>query len=398
MGLPLPTPGQEPGPNYATDQNNAFTAVDQHNHSPGQGVQIGVNGININGDLTFNSLYNATAVRSIRFQPQSAVLSGTLDKGCLYIEGTGSDLYYNNGSGSSIQITSGSSLAGAAGTISGLPSGTASASYGGSTFVFQSATNTSAVIDAGAYIFRKNASGSPGLTVQPPTGSWTSQTLTLPLTPGAKSIMTLDTSGNMHADLVTDGTTITSVSSGTLSVIPGGITGITGSQIASGTITGSNIASGTITGSNIASRTITAGNLTSGTLSTSNFGDSNYNYASWSTQGIGGVATITLASINAVANRPVFLWINQLSNTTLNAGGTASVSVEFQMSVAGGGYTTIFSFTADFSTNPSVGVAGNGMIYFPLNSTPSITVRLQSTSSSGSGNNITSGSFYLTQP
>ena len=64
MSLILPTPGQEPGPQYAADQNQDLLILAGHNHSPGSGVQITPAGINISTNLNFqnNSPYNVGAV------------------------------------------------------------------------------------------------------------------------------------------------------------------------------------------------------------------------------------------------------------------------------------------------------------------------------------------------
>lgn len=220
MNLVLAIPGVTPGPEYANDINSSFTIIDGHDHSPGSGNPITPTGININTALPVNN-NDITQVRSLRFFPQGSPLSNPDDIGCLYESGV--DLYYNDGSGNQVRITQGGAVTGAAGTITGLPSGTASASYAAGTFVFQSATNTAANIDAGSYIFRLGTASSPGLTLSPPnalTGG--SYSLVLPTIPPVKSIMTMDTSGNMAADYTLDGTTIT-VSGGVIGVPNGGI-------------------------------------------------------------------------------------------------------------------------------------------------------------------------------
>lgn len=153
MNLTIPVTGQEVGPDWANDLNNSLSVVDAHNHAPGSGVLINPNGMNINSDLAFN-LNNATLLRSARFSPQTVALSNPADIGCLYEAGV--DLYYNDGSGNQIRITQSGSVAGSSGTITGLPSGTASAAYTAisGTFVFQQATSTAANIDAATYILR----------------------------------------------------------------------------------------------------------------------------------------------------------------------------------------------------------------------------------------------------
>lgn len=231
MNLPLPTIGVDPGPDYATNQNNATLILDAHNHSPGSGVQVTPAGLNISSDLSFGS-NNATNLRSTRFTSQPSALSGLLDIGCLYESGV--DLYFNDGNGNQIRITQSGSVTGSAGTITGLPSGTASASYSAGTFVFQSATLTSANVDGQSFILRNNSASSKGLTLSPPAAMASDFSVVLPALPAATGFVQIDTSGNMGASIAISG-------------------GITSSNIAAGTITGSNIAASTITGTNITS-------------------------------------------------------------------------------------------------------------------------------------------------
>lgn len=200
MGLVIPGVGTELGPTWATDLNASLSIIDQHNHSGGQGVQINPSGLNINSDLSFQN-NNAIGLRSSRYQSQSAALALTSDLGI--ISNINGNLYWNNNSGTPVQITSGSSIVGTAGSISGLPSGTASASYAAGTFVWQSATNTSAVMDAGSVVLRNNTAGSKGLTLAPPNAMAADYGLFLPSVPASTSFMTLDTSGNMAASIPT---------------------------------------------------------------------------------------------------------------------------------------------------------------------------------------------------
>jgi len=205
MNMPVPNVGIDPSPQWASDINACLSVIDGHNHSLGTGVQISPSGLNINADLPFLS-NNATLLRSVRFAAQSGAISGPADLGCLYEAGV--DLYYNDGSGNQIRITQAGSVTGSSGTITGLPSGTASAAYAAGTFTFQSATNTAATIDAGSYIFRNLTASSHGVTVSPPNSLGSDYNLILPSIPGVTSLMTLDNSGNMAAVTTVDGTTV----------------------------------------------------------------------------------------------------------------------------------------------------------------------------------------------
>lgn len=195
MGLPIPVAGVDSGPDYALNVNACLAKIDSHDHSLGNGVPITPNGMNISLDLPFNN-NNATLLRSIRFSSQSP-LSGASDLGCLYESGV--DLYYNDGNGNQIRITQSGSVSGASGTITGLPSGTASASFSAGTFTFQAATNTPAALDIGSLIVRQTGIASPnGITLQSPNSLAANYVLTFPTAlPASTSFSTTDSSGNM---------------------------------------------------------------------------------------------------------------------------------------------------------------------------------------------------------
>lgn len=210
MSLILPTVGVEPGPTWAEDLNASLTILDGHNHSPGSGNPINPSGLSINSDLTFLD-NNATNLRSARFQAQGAVLSLPSDLRCLY--SVGADLYFNDGSGTQIRITQSGAVAGTPGSISNLVS-PASASYvaGTSTFVWQSAANTPANMDAASYVFRNLVANSKGLTLAPPAAMAADFSITLPNLPVSTNIMTLSPSGAMGASLNVDGTSLQNAS------------------------------------------------------------------------------------------------------------------------------------------------------------------------------------------
>jgi len=235
MNLPVPAVGLEPGPDWATDINNSLTIVDQHNHAPGSGVQITPSGILINTDLAFNT-NSATTLLSSQYVPQVSAIAPLT---AVYV--IGRELYYNDGAGNSVQLTSNGSIAGATGSISGLVP-PASASYSGSTFIWQSNVLTAANMDAGSVILRNITASSKGLTLNPPAAMSSDYSLVLPSLPVSTSFMTLDASGNMAGSISTSG-------------------GIVGSNIAALTITAAKIANATITTTQIASSTILLSNL-----------------------------------------------------------------------------------------------------------------------------------------
>lgn len=225
MNLPIPVVGVDPGPDWANNVNASLTAIDSHNHTSGQGVPITPAAININTDLLMNG-NNLTTARSVRFNSQPAIFTAPADIGCIY-EVNG-DLYYNDGSGNAIRFTQSGSIVGAAGTITGLPSGTASASFAGGTFTFQRATATGANIDGASYIFRNNSAGSFGLTLAPPNAMAADTTITLPNIPAQTSYLTMDTSGTI-------GTTNLGVGQVPLGGVIGSNPNLTGAYVCSAT-------------------------------------------------------------------------------------------------------------------------------------------------------------------
>ncbi len=261
MLMPVPVVGTDPGPQYATDVNSCLTILDGHNHTPGYGVPVPTAGLNINTDLTFNQT-NATNLRSVRFTPQGSPLALASDIGCLYEAGV--DLYYNDGSGNQIQITSGGALAGTPGSISGLVA-PASASYVtlSSTFVFKSAATTPANLDGASFILRNLVANSKGLTLSPPAAMAADYAITLPPLPtGGTKFLTMDTAGAIAAVRDVDNSTI--VVSSNLIQVPAG--GITATQLATDSVITVKIQDGAVTAAKLAAGIIT--NLTSTTYNT----------------------------------------------------------------------------------------------------------------------------------
>lgn len=197
MGLPVPVVSVDPGPDYAVNVNTCLTTIDSHNHTVGKGVPVPSSGLNINSDLTFQS-NNAVALRTARFTSQSNPLALGSDVGAVYV--VNADLYYNDTAGNIVRMTQGGSVAGAAGSISGLVApATASYSAVGKSFIWQSDVSTPANLDAGSVIFRNVSASSNGVTVQAPAALGVNYNLTLPLAPANTSFLGIDSSGNISA-------------------------------------------------------------------------------------------------------------------------------------------------------------------------------------------------------
>lgn len=198
MSLVVPIPTVTIGPDWANDINVSLTIIDGHTHNAGSGIPITPNGLNLNSDVSFLT-NNGIQLRSARFAPNASPLGLSTDLGCIYEAGV--DLYYNDGNGNQIRITQSGSLAGAAGTITGLPSGTASAAFvsANGTFVFQQATSTAANMDIGSLIIRYPGSyptpAGAFIALEAPSSLASGYALTLPPLPSSTNVMTLGNTG-----------------------------------------------------------------------------------------------------------------------------------------------------------------------------------------------------------
>lgn len=255
------------GPLYAIENNSAFTSIDSHNHTSGQGLQIPSAGISLNADLPFNS-YNATLLRTSRFSSQSIALSLASDIGCAY--SVLGNLFWNDGSGNQIQLTAGGALnAASIGAITGLGGTTGSASYSSvsAAFTFNSNTNQAAQINVGPVSIAGTTASANSCTLRVSNSLSANYTLNLPSgLPASTKIMTCDNSGNIGVVYDVDNSTLAITSN----VIAVKANGITASQIANNTITATQIANNTITATQIASATITGTQIAASTVTNSN--------------------------------------------------------------------------------------------------------------------------------
>lgn len=197
MGLLLPDPTITPGPEYASENNDAFDLVDSHDHTLGKGVPIPSNAININNDLPYNG-YNLLSIRATRFNSQTTVLSLPADINQLYV--VNGNLVYNNNLGQPVQITEGATLdATSIGGIGGdFGTSTASVFYtsASKTFTFWSNTNTPASLDAGNITIRNDTLNSFGITLAPDPSIAADYQLTLPaVLPSSTSALQVSASG-----------------------------------------------------------------------------------------------------------------------------------------------------------------------------------------------------------
>lgn len=194
MGLELPNVSTAPGPQWASAVNSALIQVDQHNHSPGQGVPVPSVGININAPLPMGN-NDLTSTRTVRFNPSTAT-SGTDVRA---LSAAGDELFYTDGAGRRIQITQVGSVVAASGNIAGLVS-PARLEYipGTATFVFTSSATIAANIDGRNVLIRSEAANSNAVT-HAASSATTNWTVTWPTSAGliGQSLIARDGSGTL---------------------------------------------------------------------------------------------------------------------------------------------------------------------------------------------------------
>jgi len=107
MGLTLPTQGASGAGTWddALDANSAL--IDAHDHSPGKGTTIKTNGIEINADLTFASLYAPINLHRLTFASIAALTSNNKS---LFVSSSDNELYWRSNAGANVKLTSGSQL------------------------------------------------------------------------------------------------------------------------------------------------------------------------------------------------------------------------------------------------------------------------------------------------
>ena len=211
-GIQIPEIGVDPAPTWAQAINDSLgsSGIDGHDHTANKGSRITPAAMNINVDLPLNS-NDLTEVRTVSMDATSG--TGTGDVRAIYADASG-NLKYRNSSGVEIGITSGSSIVGAAGTITGMtdatPNAAASFAHGTNTYSFyHNQDSTVAKMSFSDYRLYKYVSGDGAasndyVTIQVQSdASGSSGTLTVPTETG-----TLVSSASVVSDIsVTNATT-----------------------------------------------------------------------------------------------------------------------------------------------------------------------------------------------
>jgi hypothetical protein len=113
MGLEQPSIGADRG-TWGTKINADLAKVDAHNHTAGQGDAVPTAGLNINADLSFNSLYGPTNLHAITFASIVALSSNTYNHSLFVSDGSGGlasgELYWRTSTGTHVKITAANAL------------------------------------------------------------------------------------------------------------------------------------------------------------------------------------------------------------------------------------------------------------------------------------------------
>lgn len=266
MNLTLPTPTVTLGPAWATELNTAIETVDTHDHSTGKGVRVKPDGLNINTDLDVQT-NNINNVLSTRLAEQASLPVGAQDIRSLYsYQG---NLYYNNATGDTIRITSGTSIdASTVGGIGGDYGSTpAVVNYvnASKTYFFETDTNRRGAIDSGALIIREtDVVNSNAVTLRAPAALAANYTATLPgATPPATRFLSMSNTGAMDF-INADESTVEITGGNTLQVKAGGITEV---RLGTDSVTAPKIAALNVTTAKIAGLAVTKDKLAATSVS-----------------------------------------------------------------------------------------------------------------------------------
>jgi hypothetical protein len=220
MSLNEPSVGVTTGPDWATQVNENFETIDNHDHTSGKGVQLTPSALNINADLEFNS-NAAIELKRLTFD------SGATGSGTNYsVYQQGGNLYWYNGSGQAVQITNGASVKTTGGSIDGMSGTDAQVLFGSGIYRFEFDTTLTpfsgskmahadillykydGLSGSDAYVILKytgSSAGSNNITVPDETGTMlTTSTsyggnISIAATGGSNTI-TLDAEGDINLD------------------------------------------------------------------------------------------------------------------------------------------------------------------------------------------------------
>lgn len=115
MSLQLPVRGNVGAGVWGDTLDADIALIDAHDHSPGKGPLVPVNGLNINADILFSARYAPTQLHRVQFSEIAVADITAGRRESLFVsDGSGGlvqhELYWQSFLGASVQLTSGSSL------------------------------------------------------------------------------------------------------------------------------------------------------------------------------------------------------------------------------------------------------------------------------------------------
>lgn len=187
MGIPIDVVSVTPGPSWAVDLELSKNIIDAHTHVSGAGVPVPTAGLNINASIPMGG-FGLSNAGLMGLGNQLTTSSGSVN----FLYAFGGNLYWNQGSGVPIQLTTttGINVSGIGG-ITGLAGTTGAWTYSAAltTFIGTADTGKSAAVDAGALTIREtNVLNANGVRFKSPSGLAAGYDLTLP--PSLPSITT----------------------------------------------------------------------------------------------------------------------------------------------------------------------------------------------------------------
>lgn len=206
IGLTLPVRGVS-GAGVWDDTQDANTAlIDAHDHSPGKGTTVKTNGIEINADLTFASLYAPINLHRLTF---ASIVALTSNNKSLFVNAVNNELTWRSSAGTNVQITNGAALnVGAfAGAIGGdYVSVAAALNFDDSgdryTFKQNSGTGWARLASGDVRLFETGTSDAVFVGLAAPSALAVSYTMTFPTSPdpgstGFARVLTVSPSGTV---------------------------------------------------------------------------------------------------------------------------------------------------------------------------------------------------------
>lgn len=252
LDLPVVGPAGTLGPEWADLLNAALTMIDEHDHSDGKGKTITPAGLNINQTLDMNDNQLASLALIV-----FSNISGSLVGSNLLYEAD-DELYFNDGAGNVVQLTSGGSINVASlGTITGdYSTSSADLTYSDAskTYIFKQNATTTANVDMGPIKIYRNSPGSPYALIQQNAAQagnldWTLPVAypgsTLPLKSSSAGVLTV--AQILTAEIADSQVTTAKIADSNVTTAKIADSNVTTAKIADSNVTTAKIADGAIT-------------------------------------------------------------------------------------------------------------------------------------------------------